>query len=1138
MKPKLLVCVFSAHFMGMAFAATFGVALSIIGGPSDLVLDEVRGRLYVVNSTQNRVDVYSTGQRRFLNSMATDSQPLAAALSRSNKYLYVTAYGAAALDVIDLDSANVVRRVPLPAAPEGVAVGADERVLITTIGSSSTDMTTNVQLYNPAANGSTSLFTVVASLSPPSTPSTPSSGQVYNASRSRLIATPDGKYIIGANMVSTSSQTVFVYESASATILRSRSVSNISSVLSVSPDGSRFMSGLSLFDTATLAITAQQNAANSLYPFQQNVNFNLQANQGGSVFSPDGSVLYSAFNVAPVQSITAAVNSSQLMLSDPDNLLIQLGLQLPENLTGKMVISSNGANIYALSQSGVLSLPVSTIYDNPIAVPDKTAVLLTNDQCGVTAATRTAQVDVNNRGKGRMTATAQVEQNGVTFTAPLGGNTGGNTGTGGIAFPGAGGAFGAGGGGPGLQIPITLPGGGQINIPPTTGAGNGITTGAAPGLTTTQQNAVVQNAPQVSMQQTGNGAVFHFSFNSGAASSLGTVTPADFLVQSQEAINIPARIRVYQNNRNAEAPGAVVAQPVSVSTSEGLVDLVADSRRNRLYIANSGLNRVEVFDTAANEFLTPIKVGQLPRSLALSPDGNALYVANTGGENISIIDLDKGQVTGHVQFPPLPFNASAALATPSVIAATLRGLQMVMSSGALWEVVNNTAKPRATSTVIGGTTLTSPRSMISTPGGEYVVLLAGSGVAYLYDAMSDEYVGSQTVATTPIQGYYGPMAAGPQGRYFVINGQLLNSSLTPIGSSGSGGLGGGIGATSSTASNVAALAAVNATTYARFSQPSRTTTAATVTSTPTVDLMDAGGLGRGTSSPALEGPLSSQVGTQRVNVSARTMAIDATGSNAYLLTASGLSIIPLTSAATAQSRVQVNPNGIVNVATYTSSLAPNGIAAIFGQNLASDGSASGSSLPSTLGGTCVTLDNAAVPLSMTSTGQINFQVPPETSAARHTLVVRGIDRHTASAQQSITVAKYAPAVYVNPSTGEAAVFHADQTPVSKPDPAQRDEPLTMFATGLGPTTGGKVTAGTASPGDPPALTGTVQVFFGNPGYKEAAIIVDWSGLSPGLIGIYELHLRVPGAHVKGDALPVTLKVGGVTSVSGPVISVQ
>jgi len=102
--------------------------------------------------------------------------------------------------------------------------------------------------------------------------------------------------------------------------------------------------------------------------------------------------------------------------------------------------------------------------------------------------------------------------------------------------------------------------------------------------------------------------------------------------------------------------------------------------------------------------------------------------------------------------------------------------------------------------------------------------------------------------------------------------------------------------------------------------------------------------------------------------------------------------------------------------------------------------------------------------------------------------------------------------------------------------ANRDEHLTMYAVGLGPTTGGVVTAGAPSPSSPLAVTGTVQVFFGDPTYKQAGIIVDWSGLAPGFVGLYQLNLRVPGFHISGDALPVTLRVGSVNSpTTGPVV---
>src|SRR6185436_4674644 len=167
----------------------------------------------------------------------------------------------------------------------------------------------------------------------------------------------DRRRIIGVNN-NGNNRSVFVYEVASAIILRARTFNFVSNVLSIAPDGSKFMAGLTLFETDTLAVLAQQNAANAPFSFPAGNanNFNTQQNQGGSVFAPDGSTLYSAFNIAPVQNPPARANVSRLLLNDPDNLLITLGLQLPENLAGKIVISADGGTAFALSETGFLTL--------------------------------------------------------------------------------------------------------------------------------------------------------------------------------------------------------------------------------------------------------------------------------------------------------------------------------------------------------------------------------------------------------------------------------------------------------------------------------------------------------------------------------------------------------------------------------------------------------------------------------------------------------------------------------------------------------------------------------------------------------------------------------------------------------------
>ena len=85
-------------------------------------------------------------------------------------------------------------------------------------------------------------------------------------------------------------------------------------------------------------------------------------------------------------------------------------------------------------------------------------------------------------------------------------------------------------------------------------------------------------------------------------------------------------------------------------------DILLDEARGRVYVTNSGYNRIEVFDIKKQHFVDPIPVGQLPHQMAMATDGKTLYVGNTGGESISIVDLDLGKVVDSVQFPPIPRN--------------------------------------------------------------------------------------------------------------------------------------------------------------------------------------------------------------------------------------------------------------------------------------------------------------------------------------------------------------------------------------------------------------------------------------------------------------------------------------------------
>src|SRR6478672_5477967 len=373
------------------FAATFGTVVPIVGGAADIVLDEPRSRLYLVNSSLNQIQVYQTNfsPPRLQNSLRVCNQPTAAVMSQDNNLLYVTCYSDSSVAILNINvTPPTTARPPLtlPASPEGIALGGDGKIVITTIGTGQGRQT--LLSYDPLSATSDKnpydVFITPAAGASPTLP--PPNGRIFQAYKSHLQTTADGRYIVGVNN-SGNNRVVFIYEVVSRTVLRSRTVTNLSGVLSIAPNGKTFMAGATLFDFDTLQVLAQQNAANSPFalPAGNSGNFNLQQNQGGSVYSADGSVLYSAFNMAPVQNPPARANVTQLLFNDPDNLLVKLGLQLPENLAGKMVITKDGSRIYALSESGFVVLPLSTMSQNPIAMPDRNVVLLGNDQCGVAA---------------------------------------------------------------------------------------------------------------------------------------------------------------------------------------------------------------------------------------------------------------------------------------------------------------------------------------------------------------------------------------------------------------------------------------------------------------------------------------------------------------------------------------------------------------------------------------------------------------------------------------------------------------------------------------------------------------------------------------------------------------------------------
>ena len=196
------------------------------------------------------------------------------------------------------------------------------------------------------------------------------------------------------------------------------------------------------------------------------------------------------------------------------------------------------------------------------------------------------------------------------------------------------------------------------------------------------------------------------------------------------------------------------------------------------------------------------------------------------------------------------------------------------------------------------------------------------------------------------------------------------------------------------------------------------------------------------------------------------------------------------------------------------------LVSLFGRNLAPRAEAAARlPLPTELGGVQVLVLGRAAPLLYVSPGQINFQLPSFLALLlrpgnQYALVVRhsGLD----SEPRHLTLGM---------SVGIFTVVHAAGfQPVTAANPARAGEYLAVYATGLG------LTAPPLEDGRPGAsqepLQRTVAATLLTLGNRLLA--VSYSGLAPGLVGVYQVNFQVPPDFPAGRARLVLL-VGGTAS---------
>lgn len=158
-----------------------------------------------------------------------------------------------------------------------------------------------------------------------------------------------------------------------------------------------------------------------------------------------------------------------------------------------------------------------------------------------------------------------------------------------------------------------------------------------------------------------------------------------------------------------------------------------------------------------------------------------------------------------------------------------------------------------------------------------------------------------------------------------------------------------------------------------------------------------------------------------------------------------------------------------------------------------------------------------------TTGQINLVVPWELQGQSSAQVKVSIDDYLFSNVVTVPIATYAPAFFVC-AGAVCALDYPNYNVITTSNPAKRGNYIQLYANGLGPVTNppGDGVAATASPLSQSPTFPVVTI-----GGAQANVL--FSGLAPGYPALYQINVQVPQSAQTGNAVPISLQIGGATS---------
>ena len=393
-------------------APTFGSVVEIGGSASDIALDESSGLLYIANFGAHVIDVMSTGSNTIQSSINVVPWPGAIALSPDARYLLVAHYCNGQTvppcenAITSIHLADGFQKVySLDSPPLGVAfLGSGQALVVTT---------TNFLLFDPATGQNTLVAAIPNIALTLPVPLATFPGQILQAA---LASSADGTTIWGIASAGAAAAFVFQYTggviSAAAYTATPPTLPRVTS----SADGSYAMVGYTLLGIRGFPYVKGR------YP-----DIILSTNITGNAIDSAHGIVYAQFPdknqpAGPATSSSGSAATTPLpaamLIMDSDNLTFRDRISIPEDMVGRAVLNSAATVLYAVSESGVMVLPVGSLNSAHRVAATQEDLLMATNFCN--SGILSQSLTITDPGGGQTAFAVTTTQAGVTILPAAG----------------------------------------------------------------------------------------------------------------------------------------------------------------------------------------------------------------------------------------------------------------------------------------------------------------------------------------------------------------------------------------------------------------------------------------------------------------------------------------------------------------------------------------------------------------------------------------------------------------------------------------------------------------------------------------------------------------------------------------------